>query len=88
MNSQDVLPPEQIAIARRLEAGGREQLLSDHAERVSRLARTFAAGIGLERLAGVAGNGHDFGKQTPAFQAYIRDEKGPAHSPGFSHIAS
>lgn len=47
------------------------QRLDDHALRVARLAAVFAAPIGLERAAYLAGLLHDLGKYTPAFQARL-----------------
>lgn len=47
------------------------QRLDDHALCVARLAANFAAPMGLERAAYLAGLLHDLGKYTPAFQARL-----------------
>lgn len=47
------------------------QRLDDHAICVARLAADFAAPIGLERAAYLAGLLHDLGKYTPAFQTRL-----------------
>ncbi|MBU1210526.1 MAG: CRISPR-associated endonuclease Cas3'' [Alphaproteobacteria bacterium] len=47
------------------------QRLDDHALCVARLAADFAAPMGLERAAYLAGLLHDLGKYTSAFQAQL-----------------
>lgn len=47
------------------------QTLVDHLRETARLAAGRGAQIGLERVAGLAGAWHDFGKHDPAFQRRI-----------------
>lgn len=47
------------------------QRLDDHARCVARLAAEFAAPMGMERAAHLAGLLHDLGKYSPAFQARL-----------------
>ncbi|MCH9809322.1 MAG: CRISPR-associated helicase Cas3' [Alphaproteobacteria bacterium] len=57
------------------------QRLDDHAVKVARLAAEFAAPMGLERAAHLAGLLHDLGKYTPAFQARLHGaDKAVDHS--------
>jgi CRISPR-associated endonuclease/helicase Cas3 len=61
---------EQSFIAR-ITDDGRKQTLLEHADRVAKLSRKFAETFEAGNLAEVIGLYHDFGKATPAFQAYI-----------------
>ncbi len=65
------------------------QRLDEHAHNVARLAAKFAAPIGLERAAYLAGLLHDLGKYTPAFQARLAGAgEGVDHSTaGAAHVA-
>lgn len=54
----------------------RWQLLRDHLGNVARIARRFAAPLGLADEAELAGLLHDLGKYRDEFQAYLRGERG------------
>lgn len=64
------------------------QRLDEHALNVARLAADFAAPMGLERAAYLAGLLHDLGKYTPAFQARLAGAGQPVdHSTaGAAHV--
>jgi CRISPR-associated endonuclease/helicase Cas3 len=52
------------------------QLLCDHLRKVAKLAKQFAAPLGLAEEAELAGLLHDLGKYRDEFQAYLRGERG------------
>lgn len=60
---------------------GREQSLQEHSQNVSRMAVSFAAPFGGEKLAERIGLSHDAGKNTMGFQQYIRNPGKYAKSP-------
>lgn len=60
---------------------GREQSLREHSQNVSRMAVSFAAPFGGEKLAERIGLSHDAGKNTIGFQQYIRNPGKYAKSP-------
>lgn len=60
---------------------GREQSLQEHGQNVSRMAVSFAAPFGGEKLAERIGLSHDAGKNTMGFQQYIRNPGKYAKSP-------
>lgn len=60
---------------------GREQSLREHSQNVSRMAVSFAATFGGEKLAERIGLSHDAGKNTIGFQQYIRNPGKCAKSP-------
>lgn len=60
---------------------GREQSLREHSQNVSRMAVSFAAPFGGEKLAERIGLSHDAGKNTIGFQQYIRNPGKCAKSP-------
>lgn len=60
---------------------GREQSLQEHSQNVSRMAVSFAAPFGGEKLAERIGLSHDAGKNTIGFQQYIRNPGKCAKSP-------
>lgn len=60
---------------------GREQSLREHSQNVSRMAVSFAAPFGGEKLAERIGLSHDAGKNTMGFQQYIRNPGKYAKSP-------
>lgn len=60
---------------------GREQSLQEHGQNVSRMAVSFAAPFGGEKLAERIGLSHDAGKNTISFQQYIRNPGKCAKSP-------
>lgn len=60
---------------------GREQSLQEHSQNVSRMAVSFAAPFGGEKLAERIGLSHDAGKNTISFQQYIRNPGKYAKSP-------
>ena len=60
---------------------GREQSLQEHGQNVSRMAVSFAAPFGGEKLAERIGLSHDAGKNTIGFQQYIRNPGKCAKSP-------
>lgn len=63
---------------RRLADESRWQLLKDHLQAVSQLAKSFGRPLGpeLEKEAELAGLLHDLGKYRIEFQAYLRGERG------------
>ncbi len=63
-----------IRPARSDERAAREHALEDHLERVSHLAASFAAPLGAQNLARLAGLWHDLGKYRPGFQKYLHDQ--------------
>ena len=74
---------------------GEWELLSHHLTAVGQRAADFAAGFGWAEMARTAGQLHDIGKCSAAFQAYIagpRDEaasgrRGPDHSTAGARVA-
>lgn len=60
---------------------GREQSLQEHSQNVSRMAVSFAAPFGGEKLAERIGLSHDAGKNAMGFQQYIRNPGKYAKSP-------
>jgi CRISPR-associated endonuclease/helicase Cas3 len=68
--------------------------LADHLDAVGRRAALFAEPFGWAQAAGVAGQLHDIGKGSAAFQAYIRQPRGeggrtrgPDHSTAGARVA-
>jgi CRISPR-associated endonuclease/helicase Cas3 len=52
------------------------QFLEEHLQKTSRLARNFAAKIGLSEIGTIVGLVHDFGKAGGKFQHYLRSKEG------------
>jgi CRISPR-associated endonuclease/helicase Cas3 len=52
------------------------QLLEEHLQETSRLARIFASKIDLPEIGTIAGLVHDFGKAAGRFQRYLRSKEG------------
>ncbi|QEM67683.1 CRISPR-associated helicase Cas3' [Geobacter sp. FeAm09] len=63
-------------IARYRQSDGTPQSLEEHLEGVAKLAKRFAAKIGLPTFGKLLGSSHDLGKYSKVFQDYLKSSEG------------
>jgi len=68
--------PEDVLIAHWRKDDQYGQLLEEHLQETSRLARIFSSKIELPEIGTIAGLMHDFGKAGTKFQRYLRSNQG------------
>ena len=69
--------------AKSIQADGHQPTVKEHLEKVSRLAEEFGTKAGCGREAKLAGQLHDFGKYSEAFQKRLRESY--KYGPGVDH---
>ena len=78
-----IMDDDMIYYAKSPNSQGYQQTVKEHLQAVAEFARKFGAAIGLDTAAELAGQTHDFGKYSQAFQEVLRGTRiGVDHAMG------